>query len=133
MSKIEVRFGGLVAPRFEEILNKRAIDWNCSFEFTFLESFQYLMECTLLKRRERENYFDLVFLMLSERYVRAPRAKYDSYIENGFKLPMIVLSSDQLTVVGTKEKIYINDELLERFGKEFEDHFDYEYVGFVRK
>lgn len=133
MSKIEIRFGSLIAPKFEEILNKRAIDWNCSFEFTFLESFQYLMEDTLLKRKEKANYFDLVFLMLSEKSVRAPRAKFDSYIANGFKLPMIVLSSDQLTLVDTKEKIYIDDELLERFGKEFEEHFEYEYVGFLRK
>jgi len=133
MSKIEIRFGGLVAPKFEEVLNKRAIDWNCSYEFTFLESFQYLIECTLLKRKKAENYFDLVFLMLSEKYVRAPRAKCDIYMANGFKLPMIVLSSDQLTVVNTKEKIFISDEFLERFGKEFEESFEYEYVGFLRK
>jgi hypothetical protein len=133
MSKIEIHFGGLIAPKFEEILNKRAIDWNCSFEFTFLESFQYLMEDTLLRRKEKSNYFDLVFLILSEKNVRAPRARFDSYMANGFKLPMIVLSSDQLTVVDTKEKIYIDDGLLERFGKEFEDHFEYEYVGFLRK
>jgi hypothetical protein len=131
MSKIEIHFGGLVTLKFEEILNKRAIDWNCSFEFVFLESFQYLLENTLLKGKE--NYFDLVFLMLSERNVRAPKAKFGSYIANGFKLPMIVLSSDQLKIVGTKEKIYIDDGLLERFGKEFEEHFEYEYVGFLRK
>jgi hypothetical protein len=133
MPKIEIRFGNLVPSEFEEILNKRAIDWNCSFEFTFLESFRYLMENTLLKQKKGENYFDLAFLILSERRVRAPRANFDNYIANGFKLPMIVLSGDTLSLVDSKEKIYIDDELLERFGKEFEEHFEYEYVGFLRK
>lgn len=133
MPKIEIRFGNLLPSEFEEILNKRSIDWNCSFEFTFLESFRYLIENTLLKQKKGENYFDLAFLMLSERSVRAPRANFDSYISNGFKLPMIVLSGDKLTLVGSKEKIYIDDELLVRFGKEFEEHFEYEYVGFSRK
>ena len=71
--------------------------------------------------------------MLSEKSVKAPSAKFDSYIANGFKLPMIVLSNDHLTLADTKEKIYIDDELLESFGKEFEEHFEYEYVGFLRK
>ncbi len=133
MPKIEIRFGSLLPTQFEEILNKRAIDWNCSFEFTFLESFQYLMEGSLLKRKKGESYFDLAFLIALDRSVIAPKAKFDTYMNNSFKLPMIVLSSDHLTHIPSKEKIFIEDKLIDIVGNGFEEHFDYEYVGFVRR
>lgn len=133
MPKIELRFGSLLPTKFEEILNKRAIDWNCSFEFTFLESFQYLMEDTLLKRKKGENYFDLAFLVALDQGVKAPKVKFDTYIDNSSKLPMIVLSSDHLILIPSKEKIFIEDKLIDIIGNGFEEHFDYEYVGFVRR
>jgi hypothetical protein len=46
---------------------------------------------------------------------------------------MIVLSSEYLTHIPSKEKIFIADELIDVVGNSFEEHFDYEYVGFVRK
>jgi len=133
MAKIEIRFGNLVPPQFEEILNKRAIDWNCSFEFTFLESFKYLVENTLLKRKKGDNYFDLAFLIALDQSVKAPKAKFDTYLNKSFKLPMIVLSSDYLTHIPSKEKIFIEDGLIDIIGNDFEGYFDYEYVGFVRR
>jgi hypothetical protein len=45
---------------------------------------------------------------------------------------MIVLSSDYLTHIPSKEKIFIEDELIDIIGNDFEGYFDYEYVGFVR-
>lgn len=133
MPKIEIRFGSLIPPDLEEILNKRAIDWNCSFEFVFLESFQYLMENTLLKRKKGENYFDLAFLIALDHSVLAPKVKFDTYLSNSFRLPMIVLSNDHLTRIPSKEKIFIEDDLIDIVGNGFEEHFDYEYVGFVRR
>ena len=133
MPTIEIRFGNLIPFDFEEMLNKRAINWNCSYEFAFLESFQYLMENTLLKRRKGDNYFDLSFLIALDKKVRAPKIKFGTYVNNSFKLPMIVLSSDHLTHIPTKEKIFIQDELIDIIGKSVEEHFDYEYVGFMRR
>lgn len=133
MSKIEIHFGGLIPPRLEEILNKRAIDWDCSFEFTFLESFQYLLENTLLKQKKGENYFDLAFFIALDQSVIAPKVKFDTYLNNSFRLPMIVLANDHVTQAPSKEKIFINDELIDIIGNGLEEHFDYEYVGFVRK
>lgn len=133
MPKIEIRFGSLIPPQLEETLNKRAIDWNCSFEFTFLESFQYLLENTLLKRKKGENYFDLAFLIALDQGVTAPKVKFDTYLNNSFKLPMIVLANDHVTLVPSKEKIFIEDGLIDIIGNGFEEHFDYEYVGFVRR
>ena len=133
MPKIEIRFGSLIPPQLEEALNKRAIDWNCSFEFVFLESFQYLMDNTLLKRKKGENYFDLAFLIALDQGVTSPKVKFDTYLNNSFKLPMIVLANDHLTLVPSKEKIFIEDKLIDIIGNGFEENFDYEYVGFVRR
>jgi hypothetical protein len=59
--------------------------------------------------------------------------KFDTYSNKSFKLPMIVLSSEHSIHISSKEKIFIEDELIDNFGNSLEEHFDYEYVGFVRR
>jgi hypothetical protein len=73
------------------------------------------------------------FLIALDQSVKAPKAKFDTYLNKSFKLPMIVLSSDYLTHIPSKEKIFIEDELIDIIGNDFEGYFDYEYVGFVRR
>ncbi len=46
---------------------------------------------------------------------------------------MIVLSSEHSTNIPSKKKIFIENELIDIVGNSFEEHFDYEYVGFVRR
>ena len=59
--------------------------------------------------------------------------KFDTYLNKSFKLPMIVLSSEHSTNIPSKKKIFIENELIDIVGNSFEEHFDYEYVGFVRR
>jgi hypothetical protein len=131
---IEVQFGNSINSKFEEVINERAIEWNCSFELAYNHSFKNLLNNVLLKKnKDGEDYFDLSFLVISEKRVLVPKVKFSTYKHNSFKLPMLVLDRDYLCIELTGEKIYLNDHMLNKFGEYFEENFDYAYAGFVRR
>ena len=70
-------------------------------------------------------------MVASQRQVIAPRVSFDTYKENGHKLPMIVLEDEYLRVEDS-ERLFISDEFIDVLGKNLQTEFDYEYVGFER-
>ena len=132
MPSIEMRFSNLIDADYEEILNKRAIDWDTSFSYVFLEGFQRLIEHTLIPKRDGRNYFDLIFLIVLEKNLISPTVKFKTYLHNALKMPMFVFTRDYVTDPTSGEKIYITDKVLNEIGKQFEENFDYEYIGYKR-
>jgi hypothetical protein len=130
MGKINLKFGYPTSIEEEELLSERAIKNDCTVEVELCLGFERLLE-TLNKRKGNENFFDLIFFLISEIEVQSPKISYDTYLDNSNRLPMLVLESDFLKV-GRSEKLFISNELIHELGKIYQTEFDYEYIGFER-
>ena len=133
MPKIEIRFGNSIAREFEDFIANKAIEWDCSFDLAYTHSFKNLLANTLLKKnKDGETYYDLAFLIASEKHVIPPKVKFAVYEHNAFKLPKFVLDKDYLIEKINRKKLPLSDQMLNDFGEFFEENFEFEYVGFVR-
>jgi hypothetical protein len=131
---IELHFGNSINTGFEEVINERAIEWGCSFELAYIHSLKNLFNTVLLKKNKTgEDYFDLSFFIILNEHVSVPKVKFDTYKHNSYKLPMLVFNRDYVSNKLTNERLYLSDEVINQLGEYFEENFDYEYVGFVRR
>jgi len=131
---IELHFGNSINTGFEEVINERAIEWGCSFELAYIHSLKNLFNTVLLKKNKTgEDYFDLSFFIILNEHVSVPKVKFDTYKHNSYKLPMLVFNRDYVSNKLTNERLYLSDEVINQLGDCFEENFDYEYVGFVRR
>ena len=130
MGKIKIKFGYPTSIEEQDRLSNRAIRNDCSIETELCHSFRYSID-SLGIRKGKENFFDLVFLVITDKEVRSPAISFNTYLENGFKLPMMILESDYLRV-GRSERLFISNEFINELGKLYQLEFDYEYVGFER-
>jgi len=130
VGKINIKFGYPTSLEEQELLSERAIENNCSIETALCFEFRRLLD-SLISRKDKNSFFDLIFLVISERSVISPRVGFGVYIESGYKLPMIVLEDFYLKLENS-ERIFITDEFIDELGKIYQVEFDYEYVGFKR-
>ena len=130
MGKINIKFGYPISDEEQELLCERAIEGDCSVETELCAGFERLLN-SLNIRKGKDNFFDLIFLVASQKQVISPRVSYGSYFENGHKLPMMVLEDDYL-LTGDSEKLFISNNFLDELGKIYQTEFDYEYVGCER-
>jgi len=129
MGKIKIKFGYPTSIEEQEMLSERAIENDCSIETALCFEFKYLLH-SFIKRKDK-NFFDLVFLVIAEKEVISPRISFDTYLENGYKFPMMVLEDDYLKI-GRSKRLFISNEFINELGKFFQTEFDYEYVGLER-
>lgn len=130
MGKINVKFGYPTSLEEQDRLSERAVRNDCSIVTELCLGFKCSLD-SLNKRKGRENFFDLVFFVITEKEVRSPAISFDTYLENGHKLPMMVLEGDYLKV-GRSERLFISNDFINELGKLYQDEFDYEYVGLER-
>jgi hypothetical protein len=131
MTKINIKFGYPISLEEQELLSERAVEKDCSVERALCFEFAWIAN-SLLKRKEKENFFDLVFFVISKRKVIAPKIICSSYIHNRNRMPMLVLEKDFLVLAKDSEQISISKGMVDEFGQIFQTEFDYEYVGFER-
>jgi hypothetical protein len=62
----------------------------------------------------------------------SPKVTSESYVQAGYKYPMIILHGEMATVKETNDSFPINDDIINFLGKELEDLMELEYVGFER-
>jgi hypothetical protein len=90
---IALYFGGPCTIRQQEILDKRAIKWDCSYEFVLNDDFADTINSYSNARADSDkNYFDYCLLIhsgISEVY--SPKVWTDSYTHNGFRYPRLLL------------------------------------------
>ena len=131
---IELHFGNSINARFEEVINERAIEWDCSFDLAYTHSLKNLLNNVLLKKNKHgEDYFDLSFFIFLNEHVLVPKIKFGTYKHNSYKLPMLIFNRDYAFSKSTREKLCLSDQFLNQFGEYFEENFDFEYVGFIRR
>ena len=130
MAKINVKFGYPTSLEEQELLSERAIERDCSIEAELCAGFEYLLN-SLNNRKGKENFFDLIFLVIAEKQTMSPRVSYGTYFENGYKFPMMVLEDDYLRIEDS-ERLFISNDFVNELGKIYQTEFDYEYAGLER-
>lgn len=130
MAPINIKFGYPTSTEEQERLSERAIANGCSLEYALCFEFERLLDF-LATRKGEESFFDLVFLVISEKSKTAPKVSFGTYCENGYKLPMVVLE-DEYLMVGGSERLFITNKFIDSFGEIYQTEFDYEYVGLER-
>lgn len=130
MGKINIKFGYPNSFEEQELLSERAILNDCSIETAICFEFSRLLD-SLNSRKPKENFFDLIFLVITERQAICPEISFGTYIESGYKLPMMILDDDYLQI-GDSERLFISNAFIDEFGKVYEIEFDYEYAGYER-
>jgi hypothetical protein len=77
MAKIYVKFGYPISEEEQELLSERAIKRDCSVEAELCAGFEYLLN-SLISRKGKDKFFDLIFLVASQRQVIAPKVSFDT-------------------------------------------------------
>lgn len=127
-------FGQPCTVRQMGLIEKRAIEWNCSFEYVLNEDFQFTVKrYTEMSDDGGRNYFDLSFFIhsgISEVY--APKVWTDTYIHNGFKYPRIIFEDGFILDRTKVKRFFLKDEVIDSLGLSLEEHLEYEYIEFKR-
>jgi hypothetical protein len=131
MAIIRVKFGHPITPKGQENISERAIEEDCTLDEALCKAFNKLASF-LAKPKGSENFFDLVFLMASQKQVISPKATCSSYVESGNRMPMLVLERDYLVSLKDFCRIPLTEEMINEVGQLYQTEFDYEYVGFER-
>jgi hypothetical protein len=128
-------FGQPCTYRQQELIEKRAIEWNCSVEYALNEDFQFTVKrYTEMSDDDGRNYFDLSYFIysgISEVY--APKVWADSYIHNGFKYPRIVFKDGFILDRAKVKRFFLKDDVIDSLGLSLEEHLEYEYIEFKRE
>lgn len=131
MAIIRVKFGHPITSNGQENISERAIEEDCSLDEALFGAFEKLATF-LVKPKGNENFFDLAFLIASQKQVMSPKATCSSYIESGNRMPMLLLERDYLVSLKDFCRIPITKEMINEVGQLYQTEFNYEYVGFER-
>ena len=130
-SIIELRFGNLSSELQEKKIERGAIEYGLSIEKMLLYEFERVFD-ELWMREGKESIFQLFSIYLFNTHIKNPKVSFGTYKFKGSIYPKLVFHDDYWEKLDSIEKIWINDEMIEKIGKEIDDNFDYEYVDFRR-
>ena len=130
---VALYFGGASAEEFQELLNKRAIHFDCTVTHALHVEFRIRVKILSTPNRFGKTYFDLLLGAFSGAdNVLSPKATISSYLHNGSKYPLLVFENSLLCSPDHTKSFLIRDDAIDRLGKEFEADFQFEYIGFER-
>lgn len=129
MAIIRVKFGHPLTSKGQENISEWAIEHDCTLDEALFGAFEKLATF-LVKPKGNENFYDLAFLIASQKQVISPKVTSSSYIKNGNRLPMLVLENDYLVSVLSHERIALTKKMIDEIGQLYQTEFDYEYAGF---
>lgn len=131
---IALYFGGPWTDRQENLINKRAIDWNAPYEFVLNDDFADTINSYSNARADSDkNYFDYCLLIhsgISEPY--SPKVWTDSYIHNGSRYPRLIFKDGFIRDKNRVKRFFLRDEVIDLIGQTLEEHTEYEYIEFKR-
>lgn len=130
-SDIEIRFGGPSTYEKQEFLDRRAIEFDVSIQRAILIEFEHMFTTNWM-RKDEENIFELLFLILTNKKVSCRDVEFGTYRHKKYLYPKIIIHGDSLKLLGSEKEIWITDEHIETIGMELDLYFDYEYIGFER-
>ncbi len=131
---IALYFGGPWNDMQQELLDKRAINWNCPYEFVLNDDFADTINSYSNARADSDkNYFDYCLLIhsgISEVY--SPKVWADSYIHNGSRYPRLIFKDGFIRDKNRVKRFFLRDEVIDLIGQTLEEHTEYEYIEFKR-
>lgn len=130
-SYIELQFGPPSTKDREELIDRRAIEFDVSVERVLLVDFEDLLT-NVWMRKDRENIFELLILIHTGEVVECSDVNFGTYIHNGYRYPKVVIHGDYLNIRNSSRRLWLNDETVEAIGRDLDANFEYEYVGFHR-
>lgn len=131
VSNLELRFGPPSTKEREELVNKRAIEYDVSVERVLLVDFEEMLSDTWM-RKDGDNIFELLILIHTGEHVDCPDVSFSTYIHNGYTYPKVVIHGDYLNIRNTNRRLWLNDQTVAAIGKELDENFDYEFIDFLR-
>ena len=131
MAILRIKFAHPLTLKGQQNISDWAIENDCSLDEALFLVFEKLAKF-LVKPKGNENFFDLTFLITSQKQVISPKVTCSSYIEGDSRMPMLVLENDYLVSVEGSERIALTKEMINEFGQLYQTEFDYEYVGFEK-
>ena len=134
LKPVALYFGGPCTTRQCELIEKRAIEWDCSVEYALNEDFHFAVKSYKeMSDDDGRNYFDLSFFICSGiSDVYAPKVWTDNYIHNGFKYPRIIFEDGFILDKKKEKRFFLNDDVIDSLGLSLEEHLEYEYIEFKR-
>jgi hypothetical protein len=130
-SDIELRFAGASTEERQELINKRAIEYDVSVERVLIVDFEDMFNDSWM-RKDRQNIFELLILIDTGKDVHCRNVSFGTYVHNGSRYPKVIIHGDYLDIKDSDERLWINDETAYFLGKELDLNFDYEFVEFLR-
>ena len=130
-SDIELRFAGASTEERQELINKRAIEYDVSVERVLIVDFEDMFNDSWM-RKDRQNIFELLILIDTGKDVHCRNVSFGTYVHKGSRYPKVIIHDDYLDIKYSDERLWINDETAYFLGKELDLNFDYEFVEFLR-
>jgi hypothetical protein len=130
-STLELRFGNPSNDKKQEEIEKDSIEFGYSIQKMLLYDFEYRFINQWFKEG-RENILELMSVYIFNQKVRCSKVTYGTYKNNGISYPKIVIHDDYWDRIDSDGRVWVNDEMIEDLGKEFDLTFQFEYVDFLR-
>jgi len=130
-STIEVRFGNPSTEEKQKKIEQGAIEYGFSLEKMLLYDFERCLKKTWI-REEGDSIFQLFSIYLFNTHIENPKVTFGKYKFKDSFYPKLVFHDDYWDKSDSDGRIWINDEMIEKIGKEIDENFEYEYVDFLR-
>ena len=130
-STIEVRFGNPSSEEKRKKIEHGAIEHGFSMEKMLLYDFERCLNRSWMRERG-DSIFQLFSIYLFGVHIKKPKVTFGTYKFKDSLYPKLIFHDDYWDKSDSNGRIWINDEMIEKIGKEIDDNFDYEYVDFVR-
>lgn len=131
MSQIHLRFGAPCNEWATDMVEKIAINHDVTIERATYIAFDTLIK-SMSTKTDGQCSFDIVFGLALDMLVHAPKVLVRRYVVGRAKNPMIVLTKDYVIHRATGSQITLAEKDLAYFGRDFEENFGLEYLGFQR-
>lgn len=115
-----------------QILECRAIEWNCSIEFALFDQFVRSFEGVIKNGDQKEFMAELLTIASKRKFNDAPSFNLGSFDGERETIPILVLEGDTAQDAETDECIQISDEMIDQVGLELEHVTGFEYLCFDR-
>ena len=139
---IEMYFGNPFAEDIKSKLEQRAVDWERSIQFIYLDEFKHIFHhYSKRKKFDVEVYgkhsltmFDscCVYFANIDGVFYSPPVKLGTYTYNNFRYSKLILKDGWLRNEKKKKEFPLTDEVIEKLGKEYENMFKFEFIEFKR-
>ena len=129
---IAINFGKQLQGDMYDMVQEWAVEYDLSIEDATNDCYKYMTWSLSEVNNNWQSHFDIMFSSIFGRLVDAPDVMFDVTHLNGFKMPTLFFQSKYVKDRLTGKKHSITNELVEKFGYDFQEEFGLEFLSFER-